>query len=61
MKTQTDFEWQDGKTFPFPPYLSEETCDKDSSCVAYVIDGAGTMCWTLGAAVASHGSYFRVS
>jgi hypothetical protein len=59
-QTYTDMDV--GKTFPLPPYLCQESCDKDASCVAYVVNGAGTLCWTMtnrGGAVQT--SYYRIS
>ena len=51
-----------GKTFPQPPYLCQETCDKDASCVAYVINGAGTLCWTMtNSGGSAFASYYRIT
>jgi hypothetical protein len=50
-----------GKTFRVAPFLCEESCDKDTTCVGYVVDGAGQNCWTLGATTQAHSSYYRIS
>jgi hypothetical protein len=50
--------------FEIPPFLCEKSCDKDSACVAYVVDGAGTRCWILARDETSpepRMSYYRIS
>jgi hypothetical protein len=50
-----------GKTFRIAPFLCEESCDKDATCVGYVVDGAGQNCWTLVSTTLAHSSYYRIS
>jgi hypothetical protein len=56
--TMTDF--SSVKQFPQPPYLCQETCDKDPSCATYVVGGAGEVCWILSLIPASHDSYYYI-
>jgi hypothetical protein len=43
----TEDELRVASTFPLPPYLCQETCDKTAKCVGYTVDAAGQNCWVL--------------